>query len=79
MLGITPRNTPLGVTEAELGKTIHLVFSKRRKQLGTILGRSQPMPEDIDPKRRPDSLEISEVLMLAKHLSETGRLADDSG
>ena len=66
MLGITPRDTPLEVTEAELGKTIHLVFSKRRKQLGTILGRSQPMPEGIDPKRRPDSLTIAEVLMLAK-------------
>jgi 16S rRNA (adenine1518-N6/adenine1519-N6)-dimethyltransferase len=79
MLGITPRKATLEVTEAELGKTIHLVFSKRRKQLGTILGRSQPMPEGIDPKRRPDSLEISEVLMLAKHLSKTGRLADDPG
>lgn len=79
MLGITPRKTPLEVSEIELGKTIHLVFSKRRKQLGTILGRSQPMPESIDPKRRPDSLDISEVLLLAKHLSETGRLGDDPG
>jgi 16S rRNA (adenine1518-N6/adenine1519-N6)-dimethyltransferase len=78
MIGIIPRKTPLEVSETDLGKTIHLVFSKRRKQLGTILGRSEPLPDGIDPQRRPDSLSIDEILLLAKHLSNAGRfLVDD--
>ena len=77
MIGIVPRENPMEVSERDLGKTIHLIFSKRRKQLGTILGRSEPLPEGIDPQRRPDSLEIEEVLILAKHLSDAGRFKDD--
>ena len=77
MLAIEPREGPSDVTETELGRTIHIVFSKRRKQLGSILGRDGSLPAEIDPGRRPDSLEIDEILLLAKHLSESGRLDDD--
>tara|TARA_B100001059_G_scaffold234544_1_gene277395 strand:- start:7 stop:840 length:834 start_codon:yes stop_codon:yes gene_type:complete len=78
MIEILPRTEAMDVTEHDLGKTIHLVFSKRRKQLGTILGRKEPLPNGIDPSRRPDSLEIEEILTLARHLSETGRFEDAS-
>jgi 16S rRNA (adenine1518-N6/adenine1519-N6)-dimethyltransferase len=73
MLEIVPREGHVDIDETDLGKTIHLIFSKRRKQLGTILGRADPLPDGIDPERRPDSLEIEEVLLLAKHLGDSGR------
>ena len=76
MLAIEPKDPPADIDETELGRTIHLVFSKRRKQLGSILGRDGALPPGIDPGRRPDSLKIEEILLLAGHLSASGRLDD---
>ncbi len=37
------------------------LFTKRRKQLGAILGRDQPMPDGIDPSVRPATLTIAQL------------------
>jgi 16S rRNA (adenine1518-N6/adenine1519-N6)-dimethyltransferase len=42
------------------------LFSKRRKQLGTIFGRGRTgWPAGISPQQRPDSLTVSQVVKLA--------------
>ena len=64
MVAITPRDEPPELTEAALSKIIQTLFTKRRKQLGKILGRSTILPNGITPDRRPDSLTIDELISL---------------
>lgn len=40
------------------------LFMKRRKQLGGILGRDGVSDAGIDPTRRPESLEVAEIVAL---------------
>jgi 16S rRNA (adenine1518-N6/adenine1519-N6)-dimethyltransferase len=40
------------------------LFTKRRKQLGAILGRQCPFPMDISPTARAESLSISQLIAL---------------
>ena len=64
MMAITPCTDRPDVSEATLGRIIQMLFTKRRKQLGKILGRSTALPDGIDPDRRPDSLSLDELLSL---------------
>ena len=50
---------------AALSRLLHTLFTRRRKQLGSILGRDTPLPEGITPDRRPDSLTVEELVALA--------------
>ncbi len=49
----------------ELGRFLQRVFSKRRKQLGSVLGRVGSWPPDIDPTMRPEQLTPHQLLTLA--------------
>ena len=49
-----------------LARTVRTLFNGRRKQLGTLLGRDAVLPEDIDPRRRPDSLTIQELRAMSR-------------
>lgn len=40
------------------------LFATRRKQLGTILGRTTPLPPGIDPKVRPEALSPAQIVGL---------------
>ena len=40
------------------------LFSKRRKQLGAIFGRSREFPDGIDPADRPERLAVSQLIEL---------------
>jgi 16S rRNA A1518/A1519 N6-dimethyltransferase RsmA/KsgA/DIM1 with predicted DNA glycosylase/AP lyase activity len=40
------------------------LFSKRRKQLGAIFGRSRPFPDGVDPADRPERLAVSQLIEL---------------
>lgn len=42
------------------------LFTQRRKQIGTTLGRCFPFPTGIDPARRPEELSVSEIESLAQ-------------
>ena len=64
MIAITPRNTHPELSEATLSRIVQTLFTKRRKQLGTILGRDTRLPDGITPDRRPDSLTIEELISL---------------
>ena len=66
MLALRPRAAPAiphGEADA-FGAFVHTLFSKRRKQLGAILGRSRSWPEGIDPNARPESLSIADLARL---------------
>jgi len=43
---------------------LHTIFSKRRKQLGAILGRGGTWPEGIDPTMRPEVLTVAQIVEL---------------
>ncbi len=47
-----------------LSDLLHRLFSKRRKQLGSILGRDFPFPEGINPGARPEQLDVEAILNL---------------
>lgn len=66
MLALRPRAAPvIPHAEAEtFGEFVHTLFSKRRKQLGAILGRARAWPEGIDPSARPESLSIADLARL---------------
>jgi 16S rRNA (adenine1518-N6/adenine1519-N6)-dimethyltransferase len=58
------RDTPL-CDPAKLSETLRLIFQRRRKQLGSILGRGLPLPPGIDPTARAEDLSIEQIARLA--------------
>lgn len=66
MVALKPRAEP-AVPLADLdafGRFVQSIFGKRRKQLGSIVGRSAPLPAGIDPAARPESLSIGQWVAL---------------
>ena len=66
MIAIRPRAVPAiphGEADA-FGAFVHTLFSKRRKQLGAILGRARVWPTEIDPSQRPETLSVSNLVRL---------------
>jgi len=55
-----PTHDPLA-----LGRFLQRVFSKRRKQLGSVLGREGSWPDGIDSSMRPEQLTPHQLLALA--------------
>ncbi len=60
---------------AQLSAFMHTLFSKRRKQLGSILGRDGVWPEGVDPSMRPE--EVSPRQMLALMAARGGAVVRD--
>ena len=66
MVSMVPRLSPV-VPLRDLdafGRYVQSIFGKRRKQLGSIVGRSAPLPFGIDPAARPESLSIEQWVSL---------------
>lgn len=59
------RRAPLCDDPHAFSKLLHEVFSKRRKQLGAILGRNTPLPEGVEPTMRPEVLTLAQLCELA--------------
>jgi 16S rRNA (adenine1518-N6/adenine1519-N6)-dimethyltransferase len=59
------RETPLTTDLPRLSRALHTLFSKRRKQIGAILGRSKPFPEGIDPTSRPEQLSVDQLVQIS--------------
>ena len=66
VVGITRRNRPLTDDPAGLSAMLQRLFSKRRKQLGSILGRDAALPDGIDPQARPEQLSVEQIALLAR-------------
>ena len=64
MVAITPREDRPQIAPDRFGRFVHRIFSGRRKQLGTILGRDAELPEGVEPTTRPDALTVEEILAL---------------
>ncbi|NNF43060.1 MAG: ribosomal RNA small subunit methyltransferase A [Phycisphaerales bacterium] len=64
MVAIRPRaNCDLEDPPA-FARFVRDLFSRRRKQLGTIFGRDTTWPEGITGDRRPDALSVAELVSL---------------
>ncbi len=68
MISIHPRlDSPVTIPGAEgLARFITNLFTKRRKQLGTSLGRDQNQiwPEGVTPEQRPETLTVDQLIAL---------------
>ncbi len=63
------RNTPLTDEPAALSACAHRLFTMRRKQLGTIIGREVAQLAGLDPTIRPDHLTVEQLIKLTHILS----------
>lgn len=66
MLAIERRAEPLTNDPAALSALCARLFSQRRKQLASILGRDIGWPEGIDPTQRPEQLTPAQMIALAR-------------
>ena len=60
------RAEPLCEDARALGDLLHQLFSKRRKQLGSILGRNAVLPAGVEPTMRPEQLTAEQLCELAR-------------
>ncbi|MBI1368781.1 MAG: ribosomal RNA small subunit methyltransferase A [Planctomycetes bacterium] len=58
------RAAPLCDDPHALSAFLQTLFSKRRKQIGAILGRDQPMPPGLDLSLRPEQLSVEQIIAL---------------
>ncbi len=63
---LTRRAEPLTDDPRNLSALLHTLFSKRRKQLGTILGRDRALPEGVTPDMRPEQLSVAQLVALSR-------------
>ncbi|MFW5683144.1 MAG: 16S rRNA (adenine(1518)-N(6)/adenine(1519)-N(6))-dimethyltransferase RsmA, partial [Phycisphaeraceae bacterium] len=63
---LTRRDAPLTDDPDRLAAFVHKLFSKRRKQLGAILGRDRDWPQGVEPTMRPEQLDIATLAALAQ-------------
>jgi 16S rRNA (adenine1518-N6/adenine1519-N6)-dimethyltransferase len=64
MVLVRRRPDPLTRDGAGLALLCQRVFSKRRKQLGAILGRDHPLPADVSATQRPEELSPQQFVQL---------------
>ncbi len=69
VVGLKRREVLLTDDLPALGTFCQTLFQKRRKQLGSILGRSTPWPEGIVPEQRPESLSVEQIVTLMGRVS----------
>jgi 16S rRNA (adenine1518-N6/adenine1519-N6)-dimethyltransferase len=62
-------------TRRAFARFITDLFTKRRKQLGTILGRDFPFPGGVTPELRPEALTISQLIELWTRHHDQGHTA----
>ena len=60
------RDQPLTDDPQALARTLQQLFSRRRKQLGTILGRDRPWPVGVSPSQRPEQLTVAQLVALSR-------------
>ncbi|MCC6659839.1 MAG: ribosomal RNA small subunit methyltransferase A [Phycisphaerales bacterium] len=66
MVAVPRRAEPLTDDPARLADFCQAVFSRRRKQLGSVLGRQGPWPPGVSPTDRAESLSIPALIALSR-------------
>ncbi len=64
VIRITRRGTPLTDDPAGLAALLQRLFTKRRKQIGSILGRGTALPPGVEPTMRPEQLTVRQIVAL---------------
>jgi 16S rRNA (adenine1518-N6/adenine1519-N6)-dimethyltransferase len=72
VLRLKRRAAPLTDDPAALAELITKLFTRRRKQLGSIIGRDQPLPPGVQPTMRPEQLSVEQLCELADRLNHPG-------
>lgn len=65
VVGLVRRAEPLCADPHALSRLLQTLFTKRRKQIGSILGRETPLPEGVDGNARPEQLTVEQMCALA--------------
>lgn len=65
MVVLRRRAQPLTANPVLLGEFCTRLFSQRRKQLGSVLGRDAALPEGVAPTQRAENLTIGQFIELA--------------
>lgn len=60
------RERPLTAQPRKLSQTLQTLFSKRRKQIGSILGRGTRLPPGIEPTLRPEQLTVEQLVAISE-------------
>ena len=63
---------PVGEDLRRLARLLARLFSQRRKQVRSILGRDTTLPDDVDPTARPENLTVAQLVALADWLEAPG-------
>lgn len=66
MVLLRRRERPLTTRPLALARFCQRLFSARRKQLGSTLGREHPWPEGVRPEQRPEELTPAQFIALAE-------------
>ncbi len=65
-VALTPKRESRDIDDDEFAIFVTSLFAKRRKQIGTILGRETDLPNDVSPDARPSTLTIEQLERLYK-------------
>jgi 16S rRNA (adenine1518-N6/adenine1519-N6)-dimethyltransferase len=60
------RAEPLTANPTALAAMSQTLFTRRRKQIGSILGRDRPLPAGVEPHMRPEQLTVEQIVELAE-------------
>lgn len=77
MVAIRRRTAPLTSDPERLMRLCHALFSKRRKQIGTILGRRVQLPEGVQASQRPEELSVEQLVRLSDVFDEQDAPGDE--
>lgn len=69
MISITRLDAPRTTNHAALARTVNLLFSQRRKQIGSLLPKDANLPEGIDRTARAEQLNVEQFIQLADSLA----------
>lgn len=64
MVLLTRLPAPLTATPMALAQLCQRLFSQRRKQIGSTLGRATPLPPSVAPTQRPEELAPAQLVAL---------------
>lgn len=76
MVSIVPLEAPLSDAPQRLAALCRVLFTKRRKQVGTILsgaGMTEALPPGIEPTMRPEQLSVTQLVELAARMPQQPR------
>lgn len=71
MVAIRRRDDPLTDDPRSLAALCRMLFTQRRKQIGTILGRDRAFPAGVKHTARPESLTVEQLVELANTLPDS--------